>query len=311
MTSTLVRTANSPIKQFNFNNNTVYTNVGGLNFQYSQHVVATNNIFYNCGLTGSLDISGGIIRVDSIKTGVVGMTDADRTFDFRNNLFYREKRYSDIQVLPGSCPNNAQIDSIFHPNVIPFINNGQFKIDGLRREPVPFTNAPQQVIAYLQFWWSKCLVSTISLASGETMPIFAADEKPLEIGEVTGTTAFNFGYPQTSPLATAGLGGKPLGDTNWLPFYTGINNRLTVESNIKVFMNNSTKTLKVFIANENATKATIKVYGINGSLIYSNNNLQVDPQQMNVQLPPLSTGMYGYVLTFDNSKCARGKFIVE
>lgn len=311
MSSTLIRTANSPIKKFVFNNNTVYTNVGGLNFQYSHHVVATNNIFYNCGLTGSLDVSGGIIRVDSIKTGVVGMTDADRTFDFRNNLFYREKRYSDIQVLPGTCPNNAQIDSIFHPNIIPFINSGQFKIDGLRREPVPFINAPQQGIAFIQFWWSKCLVSTISLASGETMPVFAADEKPLEIGEVTGSTAFNFGYPQTSPLATAGLGGKPLGDTNWLPFYTGINNRLTVENNIKVMMHKPTNTLKVFLNEANAVSARIQVIAMNGSVIYSSNNIPVNSQQMNIQLPPLATGMYGYLLKLDNAVSARGKFIVE
>ena len=311
MSSTLIRTANSPIKKFIFNNNTVYTNVGGLNFQYSQHVVATNNIFYNCGLTGSLDVSGGIIRVDSIKTGVVGMTDADRTFDFRNNLFYREKRYADIQVLPGTCPNNAQIDSIFHPNVIPFINSGQFKIDGLRREPVAFINAPQQGIAYMQFWWSKCLVSTISLASGETMPVFAADEKPLEIGEVTGVTAFNFGYLQTSPLATAGLGGKPLGDTNWLPFYTGVNNRLTVENDVKVIINKNTNTLNVFLNNINASKASIKVFGINGILFYSNNNIQIDSQQTGIKIPFLSTGIYGYILSFDNAPNARGKFIVD
>ncbi|MDO9255652.1 MAG: T9SS type A sorting domain-containing protein [Bacteroidales bacterium] len=311
MTSTLIRTANAPIKQFIFNQNTVYTNVGGLNFQYSQHVVANNNIFYNCGLTGSEITSGGIIRIDSIKTSVVGMTEGDRTFDFRNNLFFREKRYNDIQKLGAGCPNNTAIDSIFHPNVIPFINNGQFKIDGLLRQDVPFTNAPQEGIAYLDYWWSKCLVSTISLGSGETMPVFAADEDPLTIGEATGANAYNFGYPQSSPLATAGLGGKPMGDLNWLSFYTGISHYSPAINKIKVFANKSANTLTFDCADISASRLDVRIYSVTGSLVSSKNNLYASGNSFNMALPQLTNGIYVYLITLDNKTTERGKFIVK
>jgi hypothetical protein len=238
----MIRPDGAEILHINFNHNTVYqvsfTQDFGLDI--TKDVKVTNNVFYNFAYRANNTTHSPFFSADSIGIGG-SYTDADRSFDFRNNNFYQQQELEDIleQFDPGGRYrfNSWDIDqqdtiwfeyvmrtNIFasqaildtavltpKPILLHFIENGQADTTNIFSEMLTFDNAPPLNLDYWKFY-----VENDYEISGMNPPNPFADEDPDVLGEVA-EGAYSFRYNGDSKSATAAEGGIPLGDPRWVP----------------------------------------------------------------------------------------------
>jgi hypothetical protein len=238
----IIRPDGAEVLHINFNHNTVYqvsfTQDFGLDI--TKDVKVTNNVFYNFAYRADNTAHNPFFSADSIGEGA-SYTDADRSFDFRNNNFYQQQELGDIleQFDEGgryrfNSWDTEQQDTIWFeyvmrtnvfasqaildtavltpkPVLLHFIANGQADTTNIFSEMLTFDNAPPLNIDY----WKFFVENNYSII-GSNPPNPFADENPDVLGEVT-EGAYSFRYNGDARSATAAEGGVPLGDPRWVP----------------------------------------------------------------------------------------------
>jgi hypothetical protein len=238
----MIRPDGAEILHINFNHNTVYqvSFTQDFSLDITKDAKVTNNIFYNFAYRADNTAHNPFFSADSIGVGG-SYTDAERSFDFRNNNFYQQKELGDIleQFDPGgryrfNSWDVDQKDTIWFeyvmrtnvfasqaildtavltskPRLLHFIANGQADTTNIFSEMLTFDNAPPLNLDYWKFY-----VENDYSISGTNPPNPFADEDPDVLGEVT-DGAYTFRYNGDSRSATAAEGGIPLGDPRWAP----------------------------------------------------------------------------------------------
>ena len=180
-----------------------------------QHI--TNNIFVNFNYAGSNDPfpenehpsqSDVIFRVDSIGTLPSGLSDEDRRFVFRNNLFYRDQELMDLNTEFGVTESRLYDTELTHWLSLGVIASADNTLDYHEHDDVlEFVDRPPLPVEFRRAF--------LEGSEDPNFPWFQdyGDERL----ETSVDQWRNFTY-QTEALAyTFADDGFPLGDLNWFP----------------------------------------------------------------------------------------------
>lgn len=229
-----------------------------------------------------------MLIIDSIGT----VSDATRTFDFRNNLFYTDPQYLAIMVAPEGT--TRYMLGLLNPVAKAFLKNSQMIIsDTIKNQSIVFSNPAPLILGYVQYQWQNNWPSSFTPTANQRLE---AMEDPLNFGDVVPPTVpYNFGYSTASPLYTAGLNGEIMGDKKWFGNINGIESlRWTKAGNVKAYFNKGTLNL-IFNASDIGS-FTLRVYSLDGKQLANRLIHNYGQTKVQVDMNGLSRGIYIYVV---------------
>lgn len=235
-TSQIIRDGGGDINYVYFNNNT-FINIAGagstgqnmLEFGAANEVVYTNNIAKDCNFLGADDGVGALLTLlPPIDDGVTQTVVVKN-----NNAFWTPE-------LVASYPDSVSAAVAFDSLITFYIDANGDAASNIS-ETVVFTDGPDVPL--------------------ETTAAFWAGADAVEMDK-EGHENFNFAYPTTAASYTAGTNGQPLGDLNWFPGVTAVDEVETLPVAYELFNNypnpfNPSTTIKYTIPEQANVKLTI------------------------------------------------------
>ena len=225
MQHSFTRNPGGVIRYIHYNHNTIYNVAQYIRLGRVIHATVTNNLMINMYTIGlHEDTSGGIIEFAPL--GVLGMTEAARTFNISHNNIGHVTDDVFESMLSARLRNFARnmdkapiVDEFFMSMTDPdmgakvtFRNNFE--------EPVTFTDPPKSFAEWTVFW----------IESGSNNDVIPEDypmgyDRWNEAAETTDPSAYHysielvrdFSYSTNHRSYTAAESGFPVGDLNWFP----------------------------------------------------------------------------------------------
>jgi hypothetical protein len=200
-----MRDAGGSINHFEMRHNTAF-NIGKnetVEVGESPSVFIQNNLFINSGFYGSSvndDTPIYIIGVDSVGDGP-----QDVTIN-HNNVFLRS-------AITDAYPDSVVAPDLFNETAAAFVEE-EGSIGTFTNIDAAFNNSPADPANIVTHFW-----------------ITPDDEAP-DFDTAGDGPAFDFGYPMSSPLYSAGHTGQPLGALFWFPGLTVSNEEENIGADI-------------------------------------------------------------------------------
>jgi len=282
------------IKYVKWNHNTFFQGSysHAINLGASFEVVMTNNLLYNFGYRANDYSHDPLFTVDSIFT-IGEYTDAERSFNFKNNNWYtdpvigdildeygidqvryepwdteqlnpipwryvlRQNLFADLDILDTSTVTAP-------PKMVWFLENGQVDTTNFFSEKLIFDNSPPLNLGYWTYLVENNYTMTLELP-----PSPFADEDPNVVGEVT-TGAYTFNYTDNSISATAADGGLPLGDPRWAPYSTVLTEKVKAftGTTVRTYPNPVSGQVTFEIDAQVAASVRINMYDLTGKEVF-------------------------------------------
>lgn len=308
LSSRVIRPSTSDFDSIVFVNNTLFNIMDALSLGRALKVVCNNNIFYNCGLVGATLKTSGMIEIDSIAS----TADATRTFDLRNNLFYTDPQYQTVMVAPTGTIRFQR--NILNNAARFFLKNKQIVIsDTIKNQSLVFTNPAPLVVGYVQYMWQNGWPASFTPTASQRIEVM---EDPLNFGDVVAPKVqYNFAYPVSSPIYSAGLKGDIMGDKKWFGKVTGIENlEIDRGGEAIVYFNYLTQKLNVRLNSDDVSSFTLRIFTIEGKQIANRFIQNLGQKQTPMEIKELQRGIYLYQiegnLTNGSKNISSGKLIL-
>ena len=319
LTSRIIRDGGEIIKYCKINHNTV-VNVGQMGCTMGPIIKGsfTNNLFVNTAFLGNDTASSASINY-TIGTGALSQAWLDsgnvQKLEIHNNNFYMSPEFGSAFLTAGRKP--APIFDAFADSVIAA---GGWSSTNTNL-PVSFTSSPQVPLQVMLDYFNPAVTAKPEMDFG--LPPGALD--PYDVGVVL--EPFNFAYPTSSPLYTAGTSGQPLGDLNYFGMQpvgdgTGVNKgEIVPPSEYQLYANypnpfnpttNIQYTLPIAVGVKleivNTLGQTINTL-VNQRQQAGTHSVVWDGRDMNGH--PVSTGVYFYRLRTANTVLAKKMMLIK
>lgn len=187
----------------------------------------------------------------------------------------------------------AANDSVSKPDVLaPIVATamGNKASDASFEEVVAFTKMPELPKDFMYAIYTK------------------PDPIPENFPDEIGITRIDATYPEASQSYTAAEGGKPLGDLNWFPEFSGIKSHKLSSNIVSVYPNPTQGELFVRVALDLSSASTVRVMDLAGKTI-KEYNLNATSQVHRIDVSSLSNGIYIYNVETSKGNTG-GRFVV-
>jgi hypothetical protein len=220
LTSRIIRDGGGIIKYCWINHNTV-VNVGqrGCTIGSAIEAYFKNNLFINAGFLGT-DSVANYIMVETAPPSQAWLSQGyKRKIEIHHNNFYVSPE------IIAAYPKNKK--------ATPFFNaDAQRVIDSLgwgstiTNLPVVFKSSPQVPVNVMRALWDTTVSVKTEMDLGGGSPDYGKTQMP-----------FDFSYPTSSPLYTAGTSGQPLGDLTWFGLTVGVTKDEMLPNTFELYSN--------------------------------------------------------------------------
>jgi len=305
LTSRILRDGGGVIKYCYINHNTV-VNSGQMGCTIGSVIDGyfTNNLFFNTGFLGTDSAT-----TDWYTLGTAPLSAALLAQGYVQKLQIHHNNFYVSPELVSGLPAGIRATALLDSNSQAVIKAGGWTSTNTNL-PVVFKSAPQVPLQVMQDYWNKAVTVKPEMDKGIGSPDFGGTQMP-----------FDFSYPTSSPLYTAGTNGEALGDRTYFGIQVGVKNDEMLPSAYELYSNypnpfNPTTNIRYSLPVAGSVK--LEIVNTLGQIISTLVNQHQhagtfsvvwDGTDMNGER--VSTGVYIYRLKTANSVLAKKMILIK
>ena len=305
LTSRILRDGGGVIKYCYINHNTV-VNSGQMGCTIGPVIngVFTNNLFFNTGFLGTDSVT-----TDWYTFSTAPLTQAWLTQGYVQKLQIHHNNFYVSPELISGLPARIRPTTLLDSNSQAVIKAGAWN-STMTNLPVVFKTAPQVPLQVMKSFYDTTVTVKPEMDRSTGTPDYDGTQMP-----------FDFSYPTSSPLYTAGTNGEALGDRTYFGISVGVTNEEMIPSKYELFSNYPNPfnpTTHIQYALPAAGGVRLEIVNTLGQTINTlvdqhqqagTYNVVWDGRDMNGR--QVSTGAYIYRLKTSNSVLAKKMILIK